>query len=57
MVLHDTELKRPAASPLSDPDFPVAQAIRDFFCDQNKHLWSHIEWVEGCYGLGIITVK
>ena len=57
IVLHDTELQRPAASPESDPDFPVAHAIRMFFCDENKDLWTRIEWVEGCYGLGIITVR
>jgi hypothetical protein len=53
MVLHDTELQRPAASPESDPDFPVAQAVREFVDVRGFD----VEWVEGCYGLGIITVR
>ena len=53
IVLHDTELKRPEASPESDPDFPVAQAVMEFVM-ANENL--SVEWVEGCYGLGIVTV-
>lgn len=52
IVLHDTELQRPQASPDSDPDFPVAVAIREFVAARG---WP-VEWVEGCYGLGIISV-
>ena len=53
IVLHDTELRRPEASPASDPDFPVAQAVREFVeADAGRS----VEWVEGCYGLGIVTV-
>jgi predicted O-methyltransferase YrrM len=53
IVLHDTELKRPEASPPSDPDFPVAQAVAEFV---SAGPYRSVEWVEGCYGLGIITV-
>jgi predicted O-methyltransferase YrrM len=53
IVLHDTELERPEASPASDPAFPVAQAIREFAEPRGLI----VEWVEGCYGLGIVTVR
>lgn len=52
IVLHDTELERPEASPVSDPPFPVATAVREFVEGRG---WP-VEWVEGCWGLGIISV-
>jgi predicted O-methyltransferase YrrM len=52
IVLHDTELERPEASPASDPAFPVAQAVREF----SEGLGLNVEWVAGCYGLGIISI-
>ena len=52
IVLHDTELERPDASPASDPPFPVAQAVREF----SEGLGLNVEWLTGCYGLAIITV-
>lgn len=52
MVLHDTELERPDASPASDPAFPVAEAVRQF----SEASGLNVEWVTGCYGLAIVTV-
>lgn len=52
IVLHDTELERPDASPASDPDFPVMMAVREF----GQKYGFPIEWVSGCYGLGIVSV-
>ena len=52
MVLHDTELERPDASPTSDPAFPVAEAVRQF----SEASGLNVEWVTGCYGLAIVTV-
>lgn len=53
ILLHDTELRRPEASPESDPDFPVAQAVKEFVAGDER---LSVEWVEGCYGLGVVTV-
>ena len=52
IVLHDTELKHPDASPASDPAFPVAEAVREFSGASGLN----VEWVTGCYGLAVITV-
>lgn len=52
IVLHDTELERPDASPMSDPDFPVMVAVREF----GQRMGFPVEWVTGCYGLGIVSV-
>lgn len=52
IVLHDTELERPDASPVSDPDFPVMVAVREF-CQK---MGFSVEWVTGCYGLGVVSV-
>lgn len=52
IVLHDTELEHPDASPNSDPAFPVAAAVREF----SEARGLPVEWVSGCYGLAIVTV-
>lgn len=52
IVLHDTELERPDASPISDPDYPVRVAVQEF-CDE---MGFDVEWVAGCYGLAIISI-
>lgn len=50
ILLHDTELKSPADSPVSDPPFPVRVAVEEFAED---HGWK-LELIPGCYGLGIL---
>lgn len=52
VLLHDTELDAPYAAPVEDPAFPVAEAIRDYVGAHGLK----VEWVEGCYGLGVIHV-
>jgi predicted O-methyltransferase YrrM len=52
VLLHDTELERPDGAPPDDPPFPVRAAV-DEFCD----VYGFVpEYVEGCYGLGVIRV-
>lgn len=52
MVLHDTELRHPEASPRTDPPFPVKKAIEEF-CDAEGYEWLNIP---ECWGLGIIKL-
>jgi predicted O-methyltransferase YrrM len=52
ILLHDTELEHPQASPPTDPPFPVAQAIKDW--NDGRY---PIEWVTGCYGLAVIRME
>lgn len=50
ILLHDTELRQPAASPRHDPLFPVRVAAEEFAAESG---WD-LELVPGCNGLGII---
>lgn len=52
VLLHDTELDAPYAAPADDPVFPVAAAIRRYTGERGLT----VEWVEGCYGLGVIHI-
>lgn len=52
ILLHDTELAHPDASPPSDPPFPVARALDDY-CQSIGWAWTN---TTGCYGLGRIDV-
>jgi predicted O-methyltransferase YrrM len=54
IVCHDTELQRPwdPPCPETDPDFPVATAIKEF-CAERGYKWINRP---GCWGLGIIEV-
>jgi predicted O-methyltransferase YrrM len=52
VLMHDTELEVPDGSPVGDPVFPVRTAI-DEFCVVNGLV---AEFVEGCYGLGVIRI-
>jgi predicted O-methyltransferase YrrM len=53
VLLHDTELERPDAAPADDPPFPVRAAV-DKFCTARELV---PEYVEGCYGLGVIRME
>jgi cephalosporin hydroxylase len=52
VLMHDTELEQPAGAPVEDPPFPVRVAA-DEYCA--KHDLT-VEYVEGCYGLGVIRL-
>jgi predicted O-methyltransferase YrrM len=52
VLLHDTELDRPYDAPPDDPEFPVATAIREYAEAHDLE----VEWVTGCYGLGVIRI-
>lgn len=52
VLLHDTELEHPDASPVSDPSFPVRVAV-DEYCTDNGLT---AEFVTGCNGLGVIRI-
>jgi predicted O-methyltransferase YrrM len=52
MLLHDTELDHPDASPPDDPMFPVRAAIDEWL--QSAVGVAETEFVTGCYGLGVI---
>lgn len=52
IVLHDTELRTPEDVPPSDPEFPVAEAIRRFCDDETE--WQ-ADWYSGSYGLCVLT--
>lgn len=51
-LFHDTELEAPESFPPGDPAFPVRAAL-DEWC--NLHGYTP-EYVEGCYGLGVVRV-
>ncbi len=53
VLLHDTELEDPYGAPPDDPAFPVAAAIRSYAADHGLT----VEWVAGCYGLGVVHVR
>lgn len=50
VLLHDTMLERPDASPPSDPSFPVRAAV-DVYLDESGRSFTNFEH---CYGLGVI---
>lgn len=50
ILLHDTELETPAASPPYDPPFPVRAAAEEFAADNG---WP-LDLIAGCNGLGIL---
>jgi cephalosporin hydroxylase len=50
ILLHDTELETPDGAPPEDPTFPVKAAV-DEYCTLHGLT---VEYVEGCYGLGVI---
>jgi len=52
VLLHDTELERPDTAPESDPAFPVRTAIDEYCADHDLD----VEYVPGCYGLGVIRM-
>ena len=52
IVLHDTELRHPEGAPPSDPEYPVAEAIRRFLDDVTE--WQ-ADWYSGSYGLCVLT--
>jgi predicted O-methyltransferase YrrM len=52
ILLHDTELERPDGAPETDPAFPVRAAV-DKYCESRGYT---PEYVEGCYGLGVIRM-
>jgi predicted O-methyltransferase YrrM len=52
VLMHDTELESPDGAPAGDPVFPVRTAV-DEFCVVNGLV---PEYVEGCYGLGVIRI-
>lgn len=52
VVLHDSELAHPEASPATDPPYPVAEAIRTWADGRPVT----VEWVSGCHGLAVIHV-
>jgi cephalosporin hydroxylase len=52
VLMHDTELERPFDAPPDDRPFPVAAAIREFAGESGVT----VEWVGGCYGLGVLYV-
>lgn len=52
VLLHDVELERPDGAPPDDPAFPVRAAVDDYVA---KHGLT-VEYVAGCYGLGVIRV-
>jgi hypothetical protein len=52
ILLHDTELAQPEASPSTDPPFPVRVAV-DEWCSE---VGLSATYVSGCYGLGIVRV-
>jgi cephalosporin hydroxylase len=53
ILLHDTELERPEAATAADSAFPVAEAIKTWAAETGHD----VEWVPGCYGLGVIRTK
>jgi predicted O-methyltransferase YrrM len=53
ILLHDTELEHPEAATAVDPAFPVAEAIKTWAAETGND----VEWVPGCYGLGVIRTK
>lgn len=52
ILLHDTELEDPAGAPAGDPPFPVRVAVEEFCA---RHGLTP-EFVEGCWGLGVIRI-
>lgn len=50
VLLHDVELERPEGSLMVDPPFPVRVAV-DEFCAGHGLV---VEYIAGCYGLGIV---
>lgn len=56
ILLHDIELERPEASPPSDPPFPVRKAV-DEFVEEFASVIREVEYVSGCYGLGVIRMR
>lgn len=53
ILLHDTALHRPDASPDSDPDFPVRVAVEEWV---DLSVWD-VEFRDNCNGLGILRRK
>lgn len=56
ILLHDTELEHPEASPPSDPPFPVRSAIDAWWAEIGHLVADPPEYVTGCYGLGVIQI-
>jgi predicted O-methyltransferase YrrM len=52
ILMHDTELEQPEASPPSDPPFPVRAAVEQWCSEVGLSAM----YVSGCYGLGIVRV-
>lgn len=52
VMLHDVELERPDGSPATDPAFPVRVAVEEY-CQEHGLV---PEYVQGCYGLGVIRI-
>ncbi len=52
IVLHDTELERPAGAPPDDPPFPVRRAVAEF-CTKHDLTWTNNP---ACNGLAEIMV-
>jgi len=52
VLMHDTELELPEGAPTHDPLFPVRTAIDEYCATRGLTP----EYVEGCYGLGVIRI-